>query len=98
MALLKDRVCPLVIKTVAMKNPFPQVIRLMRVIYVLIKHFHSILVSCTMLVASLMEKIVECELFFGMFAEILRSDNPYWQKVLCMEIIRNICLDGALLR
>lgn len=43
--LLKDRVCPLVIRSFSDKNDFPLTIRLMRVVQIIIIHFHGVLVS-----------------------------------------------------
>jgi hypothetical protein len=42
--LLKEKVCPLIIKTFSDKHDFPQTMRLTRVIYILVKQFSNILV------------------------------------------------------
>ncbi|CAJ0630351.1 10027_t:CDS:10 [Entrophospora sp. SA101] len=83
--LLRERVCPLIIKNLSDKHDFPQTMRLMRVVYILIRRFNDVLV-------------MECEIFLSLFIKILDPDNPLWQRVISMEIFRGICVDGELLR
>ncbi|KAF8974912.1 hypothetical protein BGZ46_009596 [Entomortierella lignicola] len=60
--------------------------RLMRVVYILIKQFHEIL-------------SIECEIFLSMLIKLLEPEgNILWQRVLAMEIFRGICGDNALMR
>ncbi|KAL7746319.1 Endocytosis and vacuole integrity protein [Sorochytrium milnesiophthora] len=84
-ALLKNKVCPLVIKTFSEKHDFPQTMRLMRVIHVIVKHFSASL-------------IMECEVFLSMLLKTAEPDNPQWQRVIAMEIFKSMCGDPALLR
>ncbi|KAF9434872.1 hypothetical protein BGZ76_007272, partial [Entomortierella beljakovae] len=85
-SLLRQRVCPLIIKNFSDKQDFPQTMRLMRVVYILIKQFHEIL-------------SVECEIFLSMLIKLLEPEgNILWQRVLAMEIFRGICGDNALMR
>ncbi|KAF9581340.1 hypothetical protein BGW38_001685 [Lunasporangiospora selenospora] len=85
-SLLRERVCPLIIKNFSDKHDFPQTMRLMRVVYILIKQFHEIL-------------SIECEIFLSMLTKLLEPEgNIQWQRVLAMEIFRGICGDSALLR
>ncbi|RUP49611.1 guanine nucleotide exchange factor in Golgi transport N-terminal-domain-containing protein, partial [Jimgerdemannia flammicorona] len=84
-SLLRERVCPLIIKNMSDKHDFPQTMRLTRVVYILIKQFNEILV-------------MECEIFLSMFVKILEPENPLWQRVLSMEIFRGVCGDPLLLR
>lgn len=83
--LLRERVCPLINKSFADKSDFPTTMRLMRIVYILLKQFSDILVT-------------ECEIFLAMFVKILEPDNVYWQRVISMEIFRGICSDSTLLR
>ncbi|KAG0005765.1 hypothetical protein BGZ65_010239, partial [Modicella reniformis] len=84
--LLRERVCPLIIKNFSDKQDFPQTMRLMRVVYILIKQFHEILP-------------IECEIFLSMLIKLLEPEgNILWQRVLAMEIFRGICGDNALMR
>ncbi|KAI1297775.1 hypothetical protein EDD11_006981 [Mortierella claussenii] len=85
-SLLRERVCPLIIKNFSDKQDFPQTMRLMRVVYILIKQFHEILA-------------IECEIFLSMLIKLLEPEgNILWQRVLAMEIFRGICGDNALMR
>ncbi|KAF9358527.1 hypothetical protein BGX26_001534 [Mortierella sp. AD094] len=85
-SLLRERVCPLIIKNFSDKQDFPQTMRLMRVVYILIKQFHEIL-------------SIECEIFLSMLIKLLEPEgNILWQRVLAMEIFRGICGDNALMR
>ncbi|GES88442.1 hypothetical protein RCL_jg5346.t1 [Rhizophagus clarus] len=84
-ALLRERVCPLIIKNFSDKFEFPTTMRLMRVVHILLEQFNEVLV-------------MECEIFLNMFIKILEPDNPLWQRVISMEIFRGICEDQALLR
>ncbi|KAF9363393.1 hypothetical protein BGX34_004268 [Mortierella sp. NVP85] len=85
-SLLRERVCPLIIKNFSDKQDFPQTMRLMRVVYILIKQFHEIL-------------SIECEIFLSMLIKLLEPEgNTLWQRVLAMEIFRGICSDNALMR
>ncbi|KAG0037673.1 hypothetical protein BGZ82_002078 [Podila clonocystis] len=85
-SLLRERVCPLIIKNFSDKHDFPQTMRLMRVVYILIKQFHEILA-------------IECEIFLSMLIKLLEPEgNILWQRVLAMEIFRGICGDNALMR
>ncbi|KAF7724885.1 hypothetical protein EC973_000598 [Apophysomyces ossiformis] len=83
-SLLRERVCPLIIKNFSERHEFPQTMRLTRVVYILIKQFSEIL-------------IMECEIFLSMFVKILEPENPHWQRVLAMEIFRGVCADSVLL-
>ncbi|RKO89543.1 hypothetical protein BDK51DRAFT_35408, partial [Blyttiomyces helicus] len=85
-SLLKDRVCPLVIKSFSDKNEFPLTARLMRVVQVIVKQFYDLLT-------------MECEIFLSMFCKLLEPDHaPLWQRVLVMEVFKSLCGDGSLLR
>ncbi|RHZ78300.1 hypothetical protein Glove_166g199 [Diversispora epigaea] len=83
--LLRERVCPLIIKNFSEKSDFPTTMRLMRVVYILFRQFNDILV-------------MECEIFLTMFIKNLEPDTPLWQRVISMEIFRGICADASLLR
>ncbi|KAF9162591.1 hypothetical protein DFQ26_003405 [Actinomortierella ambigua] len=85
-SLLRERVCPLIIKNFSDKQDFPQTMRLMRVVYILTKQFHEILA-------------IECEIFLSMLIKLLEPEGSVlWQRILAMEIFRGICGDSALLR
>ncbi|KAJ3092623.1 hypothetical protein HK102_005115 [Quaeritorhiza haematococci] len=86
LSLLKDRGCPLVIKSFSEKNEYPLTVRLMRVVQIIIKHFHDTL-------------MMECEIFLSMFIKLLEPDHaPLWQRVLVMEAYKDLCTEGGLIR
>ncbi|CAG8495454.1 3413_t:CDS:10, partial [Scutellospora calospora] len=83
--LLREHICPLMLKNLTIKYDFPTTMRMLRIVYILLKRFHDILV-------------VECEIYLNMFVKFLEPNYPLWQRVISMEIFHGICMDGALLR
>ncbi|KAK9766990.1 Endocytosis and vacuole integrity protein, variant 2 [Basidiobolus ranarum] len=84
-SLLKEKLCPLIIKHFSDKSDFSNTVRSIRVIYLLIKEFSENLV-------------MECEIFLTMLVKMLGQENPLWQRILSMEVLRGICLDSSLVR
>ncbi|KAH6597282.1 hypothetical protein BASA50_004633 [Batrachochytrium salamandrivorans] len=86
LALLKDRICPMVIKAFSEKNDFSMTVRLMRVLQAIIKNFHLVLV-------------MECEIFLCLYAKLLESEGiSIWQRVLVIEAIKNLFSDASMQR
>nr|KAJ3419938.1 hypothetical protein HK105_006316 [Polyrhizophydium stewartii] len=86
LGLLKDRVCPLVIKSFSEKNDFSMTVRLMRVLQAVVKNFHGMLV-------------MECEIFLSMYAKLLDSENvAVWQRVLVLEAVKSLFSEATLQR
>lgn len=113
MELTKGRVVLVLVKSVSDANKglpssgqlhggeFPLAVRLMRVIYIVIRYFAAFLKN-------------ECEIFLSMFTEILESslssskagsaspskisavNSSYWQHCLCMEVLKDILVDTEL--
>ncbi|TPX54493.1 hypothetical protein PhCBS80983_g05899 [Powellomyces hirtus] len=84
--LMKERVCPLIIKSFSERVDFPLACRLMRVVHAILKQHHDILV-------------MECEIFLSMFCRHLEPDHaPLWHRVLVMEVYKSLCADSQLLR
>ncbi|KAI8586711.1 hypothetical protein BDZ88DRAFT_427821 [Geranomyces variabilis] len=84
--LMKERVCPLIIKSFSERVDFPLACRLMRVVHAILKQHHDILV-------------MECEIFLSMFCRHLEPDHaPLWHRVLVMEVYKSLCADSELLR
>ena len=84
--LLKDRICPLVIKSFSEKNDFSITIRLIRLMNTVIRHFHSIL-------------SMECEIFLSMYIRLLDSESvALWQQVLVLEAFFSLFSDASLQR
>ncbi|XP_013409235.1 protein MON2 homolog [Lingula anatina] len=101
--LLKERVCPLVIKLFspslkyrqggpqlpspvpAEKPYFPIVLRLLRIVSVLIRHYYSLLNT-------------ECEIFLSLLVKFLDPEKPMWQRALALEVLLKLCNQPHLLR
>ncbi|KAI8847722.1 hypothetical protein BC829DRAFT_395746 [Chytridium lagenaria] len=86
LGLLKERVCPLVIKSFSEKNDFSVALRLVRLVAGIIKHFSAVL-------------IMECEIFLAMFSRLLEPDcAPIWHRVLVLEAFKNLLSSDDLFR
>uniref|UniRef100_T2MA63 Protein MON2 homolog n=1 Tax=Hydra vulgaris TaxID=6087 RepID=T2MA63_HYDVU len=99
--LLKERVCPLIIKlfspnikykisgvstpTIIEKPLFSLSVRLLRVVSVLIKQFYTLLIT-------------ECEIFLSLLVKFLDSDKPFWQRTLSLEVLQSLCQQPQILR
>ncbi|XP_075525556.1 mon2 homolog, regulator of endosome-to-Golgi trafficking isoform X1 [Dermacentor variabilis] len=90
--LLKERVCPLVIKLFspnARQAPdrpfFPISMRLVRVVSVLIHRFYATLVT-------------ECEIFLSLVVKFLDHEKPNWQRTLALEVLHKLCSQPELLK
>ncbi|RKP33781.1 guanine nucleotide exchange factor in Golgi transport N-terminal-domain-containing protein, partial [Dimargaris cristalligena] len=84
-ALLRDHMCPVVIKLFSDSSDFPSYMRLMRLFFISIKQLRTLIP-------------VECEIYITMLIRLLDPDYPMWQRVLAMEVFRGMCGDGELLR
>ncbi|KAI9094730.1 hypothetical protein DFS34DRAFT_242399 [Phlyctochytrium arcticum] len=85
-SLLRERVCPLIIKSFSDRLDFPLTCRLMRVVHIMLKTYSNVLV-------------MECEIFLSMFCRLLDPDHaPLWHRVLIMEVFKSLCADATLLR
>jgi hypothetical protein len=86
LSLVRERICPTIIKYFSEKAEFALTVRLMRVCKVLVKHFHKPLA-------------MQCEVFLSLFSKILESGTfPNWQRVLVLECYKSFSNDGALQR
>ncbi|OQR71012.1 protein MON2-like, partial [Tropilaelaps mercedesae] len=99
--LLKERVCPLVIKlfspntkfraqqaapgAVQDKPFFGICMRLIRIVSVLIARFYSCLVT-------------ECEIFLSLITKFLDPEKADWQRALALEVMYKMCSQPDLLR
>lgn len=94
--LLRSKVCPLLIKSLSEPPAFPIHLRLMRLLFLLLRQFSS-------------DLILEVEILLSI---LLRTINPsaqelaahggsqplLWQQVLALEVLRSLCSDDAFLR
>jgi hypothetical protein len=93
---LRQSTCPLLIRSLSEPAVFPTTLRLMRLLFVLLRHFSA-------------ELRVEVEILMSILLRLLappassetaegQHPTPPWQRVLAMEVARSLCQDGALLR
>ncbi|SNX81872.1 related to MON2 - peripheral membrane protein with a role in endocytosis and vacuole integrity [Melanopsichium pennsylvanicum] len=94
--LLRSKVCPLLIKSLSEPPAFPVHLRLMRLLFLLLRQFSS-------------DLILEVEILLSI---LLRTVNPsaqeiaahggsqplLWQQVLALEVLRSLCSDDVFLR
>lgn len=90
--LLKERVCPLVIKLFSPnvrqapdRPSFPISMRLVRVVSVLVHRFYATLVT-------------ECEIFLSLVVKFLDHEKPNWQRTLALEVLHRTCSQPDLLK
>lgn len=99
--LLKERICPLIIKlfspnikykqggqttpTIIEKPVFSVSVRLLRIVSVLIKQFYTLLVT-------------ECEIFLSLLVKFLDGDKPFWQRALALEVLLSLCAQPQILK
>ncbi|KAI8052917.1 guanine nucleotide exchange factor in Golgi transport N-terminal-domain-containing protein [Syncephalis plumigaleata] len=83
--LVREQLCPLIIRYFSDRNDFPKIMRLVRVINVLVRQYHDVMTT-------------ECEIYLSMLLKMLETDqNPAWQRVLALELFRNVCSNFQLL-
>ncbi|KJE91042.1 hypothetical protein CAOG_02242 [Capsaspora owczarzaki ATCC 30864] len=86
--LLKEKVCPLVIKlfssgmkyhnnAAADRASFPVSTRLLKLVLILVQRFYNLLVT-------------ESEIFLSMLVKFLDPDKPMWQRAVALEVMRGL--------
>lgn len=83
--ILRTRVMPFIISALSAKLNFAATVRVVRVLYTLLRNHLSILVS-------------EGEMALGLLTHLLDHDTALWKRSLCMEALRGIFADAALVR
>ncbi|KAG9230550.1 endosomal peripheral membrane protein-like protein [Amylocarpus encephaloides] len=83
--ILRTRVMPFVINSLSEKLNFAVTVRIARILYTLLRRHLSILSS-------------EGEMALGLLTHMLDHDTALWKRSLCMEILRGIFADAALVR
>ncbi|KAI0233332.1 Endocytosis and vacuole integrity protein [Massospora cicadina] len=77
-ALLKEKLCSVLIRSFSERGDFPHAARIMRVVLLLIRLFFD-------------ELAMEVEIFITMLLKILDSEETTWHRFLAAEVIRGIC-------
>jgi hypothetical protein len=98
---LRQSTCPLLIKAFNEQASFPTTLRLMRLLFVLLRQFSSELIVEVEILMSILIKCIACPSRKTSGTANGRSsieNAPPWQRVLAMEATRSLCADGVLLR
>ncbi|KAK3101498.1 hypothetical protein FSP39_004044 [Pinctada imbricata] len=64
---------------------FPIVMRLLRIVSALIKHYYCLLVT-------------ECEIFLSLLVKFLDPEKPNWQRCLALEVLHKLSVQPDLIR
>lgn len=83
--ILRIRVMPFIISSLSEKLHFAVTVRIVRVLYTLIRNHLSILIS-------------EGEMALSLLTHMLDHDTASWKRSLCMEALRGIFADASLIR
>ncbi|PHH73715.1 hypothetical protein CDD80_3618 [Ophiocordyceps camponoti-rufipedis] len=83
--ILRMRVMPLVISALRGKPGFATCVRLVRILFTMLRRHVSILPK-------------ECGEALDILTQLLDQDSPLWKRALCMEVFRGIFAEHALVR
>ncbi|KAE8231547.1 hypothetical protein CF326_g3433 [Tilletia indica] len=98
--VLRQSTCPLLIKALSEKPVFPTSLRLMRVLFLLLRQFSTELVLEVEILMNIMIKTIQPLQAPGIPEEGNESGplTPPWQRILVMEVIRSLTADITFLR
>ncbi|KAJ1930092.1 Endocytosis and vacuole integrity protein [Tieghemiomyces parasiticus] len=82
--LLREHMCPVLLKLFSECTDFPTYMRLLRLFFLSVKRLRTLIP-------------VECEIYISMLIRLLEPDHPAWQRVLALEAFRGMAGDAALL-
>ncbi|KAM0249876.1 hypothetical protein ACHAQJ_008850 [Trichoderma viride] len=83
--ILRDRVMPLLMSALKGRPSFATTVRLVRILYTLLRRHISVLPS-------------ECGDALSLLTTLLDQDTAVWKRALCMEVFRGIFAEHALVR
>lgn len=83
--ILRVRVMPFIISSLSEKLNFAVTVRIVRILYSLLRRHLSILLS-------------EGEMALGLLTHMLDHDTALWKRSLCMEVLKGIFAEAALIR
>jgi hypothetical protein len=83
--ILRTRVMPFVVSALSEKMNFATTVRIIRILYTLLRRHLSILVP-------------EGEMALGLLTHMLEPETPQWKRALCMEVLRGVFAEGGLIR
>ncbi|XP_071483188.1 protein MON2 homolog [Diadema antillarum] len=101
--LLKERVCPLLIKLFSpslkhrqgMQAPSPPINPEKPTFHMNLRLLRVVSVVINKYYSLLM---TECEIFLSLLVKFMEGDKPLWQRVMALEVLHKICLQSKLLR
>lgn len=83
---LRVRLMPLAVRHLSERHPFPEHVRVARILQLLLKRHMSLLTA-------------ECEMALGLLIHLLEPDGTTpWKRVLCMEVFRGLYADPGIVR
>jgi hypothetical protein len=83
--ILRIRVMPFIISSLSEKLNFAVTVRIVRILYTMLRRHLSILSA-------------EGEMALGLLTHMLDHDTALWKRSLCMEVLRGIFAEAALIR
>jgi len=83
--VLRTRVMPFIISSLSEKTTFAVTVRIVRILYTLLRRHLSILAN-------------EGEMALTLLMHMLDHDTALWKRSLCMEVLRGIFSEAALIR
>ncbi len=83
--ILRTRVMPFIINSLSGRLSFATTVRIVRILYTLLRRHLSILAS-------------EGEMALGLLTSMLDPDTALWKRALCMEVLRGLFAEAALVR
>ncbi|KAG5971588.1 hypothetical protein E4U55_001159 [Claviceps digitariae] len=83
--ILRDRAVPLIIAALKGKSSFATTVRLVRILYTMLRRHIDILPN-------------ECEDALDILVHLLDQDSALWKRALCMEVFRSLFGDFSLIR
>ncbi|KAG9244804.1 endosomal peripheral membrane protein-like protein [Calycina marina] len=83
--ILRQRVMPFIISSLSEKLNFAVTVRIVRILYTLLKGHLDILTS-------------EGEMALGLLTHMLDQDTALWKRSLCLEVLRDIFVQASLIR
>ncbi|KAF2182237.1 hypothetical protein K469DRAFT_586984 [Zopfia rhizophila CBS 207.26] len=82
--ILRSLLMPRIIRALSDRLPFPVTVRIIRILYLLIRYHLAIMPS-------------ECEIALGLLNHMLDPEaSPLWKRALCLEVFRGVYLDSRL--
>jgi len=83
--ILRIRVMPFIISSLSEKLSFAVTVRIVRILYTLLRRHLDILTS-------------EGEMALGLLTHMLDQDTALWKRSLCLEVLRDIFVQASLIR